>query len=110
MCGDMLRFCSRLHTCLFPPRPGQSTASRGKMRRSAWISLLGAVAAQAAFVSTAEAGPSDAVLVGQVKDAGTGNGIEGAVVVVTGEKLQGERTMTTNSAGLYRIPNLPPGT
>lgn len=79
------------------------------MRRSAWISLLGAVAAQAAFVSTAEAGPSDAVLVGQVRDTATGEGVEGAVVVVTGEKIQGERTMTTNASGLYRIQNLPPG-
>lgn len=79
------------------------------MRRSAWITLLGAVAAQAAIVSTAEAGVSDATLVGQVRDTSTGQGIEGAVVVVTGEKLQGERTMTTNASGLYRISNLPPG-
>lgn len=80
------------------------------MRRSAWITILGAVAAQAAVVSTVEAGPSDAVLVGVIRDASTGEGIEGAVVIVTGERLQGERTMTTNVSGLYRIPNLPPGT
>lgn len=80
------------------------------MRRSAWITILGAVAAQAAIVSTAEAGPSDAVLVGVIKDASTGEGIEGAVVIVTGEKIQGERTVTTNVSGLYRISNLPPGT
>nr|WP_276600551.1 MULTISPECIES: TonB-dependent receptor [unclassified Nannocystis] len=80
------------------------------MRRSAWITILGAVAAQAAVVSTAQAGPSDAVLVGVVRDASTGEGIEGALVIVTGEKIQGERTMTTNVSGLYRIPNLPPGT
>src|SRR5690606_22449003 len=87
-----------------------STAKRGTMRRSAWIAILGAVAAQAAVVSTAEAGPSDAVLVGVIRDASTGEGIEGALVIVTGERLQGERTMTTNPSGLYRIPNLPPGT
>lgn len=80
------------------------------MRRSAWITILGAVAAQAAVVSTAEAGPSDGVFVGVVRDASTGEGIEGALVIVTGEKIQGERTMTTNVSGLYRIPNLPPGT
>ncbi len=80
------------------------------MRRSAWITILGAVAAQAAIVSTAEAGPSDATLVGVVRDASTNEGIEGAVVVVTGEKLQGERTMSTNANGLYRIPSLAPGT
>jgi len=79
------------------------------MRRSAWITILGAVAAQTAIVSTAEAGPSDAVLVGKVRDSSTGEAIEGAVVVVTGEKLQGERTMTTNASGLYRIQDLPPG-
>lgn len=80
------------------------------MRRSAWITILGAVAAQVAVVSTAEADTNDATLVGVVRDASTGEGIEGAVVIVTGEKIQGERTMTTNVSGLYRIPNLPPGT
>lgn len=80
------------------------------MRRSAWITIVGALAAQAAIVSTAEAGPSDAELRGVIRDANTGEGIEGAVVIVTGEKLQGERTMTTGVGGLYRIANLPPGT
>jgi hypothetical protein len=79
------------------------------MRRSAWITIFGAVTAQAAISSTAEAGPNDAILVGVVKDVTTGEPIEGAVVVVRGEKLQGERTQTTNISGLYRIPNLPPG-
>jgi hypothetical protein len=71
---------------------------------------LGAVAAQTALVSTAEAGPNDATVTGVVRDASTGNGVEGAVVVITGEKLQGERVRTTDISGLYRIPNLPPGT
>ena len=79
------------------------------MRRSVWISIFGAVTAQAGFSSTAEAGPNDATLVGVVRDASTGEAVEGAVVVVQGEKLQGERTQTTNISGLYRIPNLPPG-
>jgi outer membrane receptor protein involved in Fe transport len=79
------------------------------MRRSAWISIFGAVAAQTVVVSTAEAGINDAVLIGVVRDARTREAVEGAVVVVTGDKLQGERTMTTNVSGLYRIPNLPPG-
>ncbi len=79
------------------------------MRRSAWYTILGALTAQVAIVSTAEAGPSDSVIKGVIRDAGTGQGIEGAVVVITGEKLQGERTMTSNASGLYRIPNLPPG-
>ena len=80
------------------------------MRRSAWISILGAVAAQTALVSTAEAGPNDATVTGVIRDASTGSGVQGAVVVITGEKLQGERVRTTDASGLYRIPNLPPGT
>lgn len=79
------------------------------MRRSAWITILGAATAQLAISSTAEAGQNDAILIGVVRDASTGEAIEGAVVVVQGEKLQGERTQTTNVSGLYRIPNLPPG-
>jgi hypothetical protein len=79
------------------------------MRRSAWISIFGALTAQVAISSTAQAGPNDAILVGVVKDVTTGEAIEGAVVVVRGEKLQGERTQTTNVSGLYRIPNLTPG-
>lgn len=79
------------------------------MRRSAWITILGAVAAQTVITSTAEAGPNDAILVGVVRDVVTGEPVEGAVVVVRGEKLQGERTQTTNVSGLYRLPNLTPG-
>jgi len=80
------------------------------MHRSAWITILGAVAAQTALISTAEAAPSDATVIGVVRDASTGEGVQGAVVVITGEKLQGERVRTTDISGLYRIPNLPPGT
>lgn len=80
------------------------------MRRSVWISIFGAFAAQTVLVSQAEAGPNDAVLIGVIKDASSGQGVEGAVVVITGEKLQGERVRTTDLSGLYRIPNLPPGT
>ena len=80
------------------------------MRRSAWITILGAVAAQTALVSTAEAGPNDATVIGVVRDATSGEGVQGAVVVITGEKLQGERVRTTDASGLYRVPNLPPGT
>lgn len=80
------------------------------MRRSVWISIFGAFAAQTVLVQQAEAGQNDAVLIGVVKDASTGQGVEGAVVVITGEKLQGERVRTTDISGLYRIPNLPPGT
>lgn len=79
------------------------------MRRNAWIAMLGAVAAQTVVVQRAEAGPNDAVLIGVIRDASTGQPIEGAVVIVTGEHVQGERMMTTGQSGLYRIPNLKPG-
>ena len=45
------------------------------MRRSAWITILGAVAAQTALVSTAEAGPNDATVIGVVRDATSGEGV-----------------------------------
>ncbi|PRQ03292.1 TonB dependent receptor [Enhygromyxa salina] len=80
------------------------------MRRPALTAILGVVGAQIVMVSTAEAGPNDAVLTGVVRDPETKEGIEGAIVVVTGEKLQGERSMVTDATGLYRIPDLPPGT
>ncbi|MCA9690073.1 MAG: TonB-dependent receptor [Nannocystaceae bacterium] len=60
-------------------------------------------------MQTAEAGPSDAVLTGVVRNPSTNEAIEGAVVVVTGEHLIQERSMSTDSNGVYRIPNLPPG-
>jgi len=67
------------------------------------------VATQAVVIQEAEAGPNDGVLTGVIRDPGSGQTVEGAVVIVTGDKLQGERTMVTDSNGLYRIPNLPPG-
>ncbi len=80
------------------------------MRRSAWIPILGAVVAtQAVVIQKAEASPNDAVLTGVIRDPASGSTVEGAVIIVTGEKLLGERTMVTDSNGLYRIPNLPPG-
>lgn len=47
------------------------------MRRSVWISIFGAFAAQTVLVSQAEAGPNDAVLIGVIKDASSGQGVEG---------------------------------
>lgn len=88
----------------------RESLARSKLGRArAWTTALCVLAAETAIVSTAEAGPGDSVLVGVVRDASDGDGIEGAVVIVTGEKLQGERTMTTDARGLYRIPDLPPG-
>ncbi len=79
------------------------------MHKNAWIAAFGAVAAQLFIVPSAEAGPNDAVLTGVIRNPETGEGIEGAVVIVTANSLQGERSVTTDESGLYRIPDLPPG-
>ena len=48
-------------------------------------------------------------LVGQVVDAGTGRPVASAVVIATGEALQGERSAHTDASGAFELPNLPPG-
>lgn len=69
-----------------------------------------AVAAQLAIVSTAQAERGTATLTGFVRDATTGEPIEGALVVVQSTALQGEESFTTDARGTYRLPNLPAGT
>jgi Carboxypeptidase regulatory-like domain/TonB dependent receptor/TonB-dependent Receptor Plug Domain len=49
------------------------------------------------------------VLTGIVSDAATGKPIPDVVVTATSPTLQGEEVTVTDSAGLYRIPQLPPG-
>src|ERR1700761_8673363 len=46
---------------------------------------------------------------GVVKDS-TGANIAGAVVVIEGSGLIGNKTLTTNSSGYYRFINIPSGT
>lgn len=70
---------------------------------------LGALAAQVAVVQSAKADQGDAVIIGIVKDAQTGDPIAEASVSVTGESLQGEQAVITDSSGIFRLPNLPPG-
>jgi hypothetical protein len=84
------------------------------MKRSrAWLviflSLCTTAILQSTWIPLAEAGPEDAVVTGVIRDPVSGERLEGALVVVTGEKLQGKRSMTTDESGLYRIPDLPPG-
>ncbi|HRI67972.1 MAG TPA: TonB-dependent receptor [Polyangium sp.] len=50
------------------------------------------------------------VVTGVVRDASTKAPIKDAIVTVTSPALQGEQIVLTDSAGQYRIPNLPPGT
>ncbi len=83
------------------------------MRRNAWFAIflsIGSTAAlQLTHVRSAEASNNDAVVTGIIRNPETNEGIEGALVVVSGDKLQGERQMTTDRYGLYRIPDLAPG-
>jgi len=71
---------------------------------------MGALAAQAAVVQSAKADQGDAVIIGVVRDAQTGDPIAEASVSVTSESLQGEQAVITDSSGIFRLPNLPPGT
>ena len=50
------------------------------------------------------------VLTGNVVDAATKAPVSDVVVTATSPGLQGEQVVVTDSTGLYRIPQLPPGT
>jgi hypothetical protein len=50
-----------------------------------------------------------AVVTGMVKDAATGQPMEWVTVTATSPSLQGEQFSFTDAAGVYRVPNLPPG-
>lgn len=70
---------------------------------------MGALAAQAAVVSTAKADQGEAVVIGIVRNAQTGDPIAEASVSVTSENLIGEQAVITDASGIFRLPNLPPG-
>lgn len=61
------------------------------------------------FALSAIAQETTAGLQGTVKDP-SGAVVAGAQVVVTANTLVGEKTTTSDSAGYYRLANLPPGT
>lgn len=61
------------------------------------------------FASFAQA-QTTSVLTGTVTDAATGKPLSGVVVTATSPALQGERTIVTNAAGIYRMLELSPGT
>ena len=50
------------------------------------------------------------VLTGNVTDASTKAPVSDVVVTATSPNLQGEQVVVTDSSGLYRVPQLPPGT
>jgi hypothetical protein len=50
------------------------------------------------------------VLIGNVVDAATKAPVGDVVVTATSPALQGEQVVVTDATGLYRVPQLPPGT
>ncbi|HZW90125.1 MAG TPA: TonB-dependent receptor, partial [Myxococcaceae bacterium] len=60
--------------------------------------------------SVALAQPANSVLTGNVIDASTKAPVGDVVVTATSPGLQGEQVVVTDSSGLYRVPQLPPGT
>ena len=62
-----------------------------------------------ATVARAQSGASS-VLTGNVVDAATHAPVADVVVTATSPSLQGEQMVVTDATGLYRIPQLPPGT
>ncbi len=50
------------------------------------------------------------VLTGNVVDAQSRAPVPDVVVTATSPSLQGEQVVVTDNSGLYRIPQLPPGT
>ena len=62
-----------------------------------------------AAVARAQTGASS-VLTGNVVDASTHAPVGDVVVTATSPSLQGEQVVVTDATGLYRVPQLPPGT
>lgn len=61
------------------------------------------------FASSLAFAQGTAVLTGTVIDAATNQPVPDVVVTATSPSLQGEEIVVTDSSGLYRIPQLPPG-
>jgi hypothetical protein len=75
------------------------------------LALAGAWLAISAIAGgrDARAQTGTAVITGMVKDAATGQPMEWVTVTATSPSLQGEQFSFTDAAGVYRVPNLPPG-
>ena len=86
--------------------------SVSKRQNVVWRSARAALVAtsllcgSAVFAQTA----SSSVLTGNVVDAATKAPVADVVVTATSPGLQGEQVVVTDASGLYRVPQLPPGT
>ena len=106
---DRRRRDGRVVTCVVHSREMSALRSRSRSHRLLlWLAFLAPVA-QLFINPLAKAERKDGVLLGAVRDAASGEKLEGAVVIVQGDKLQDREIMTTDSGGYYRLPNLPTG-
>jgi hypothetical protein len=76
-------------------------------KRAAFV--LSALITWAIGIDPAHAQTGTAVLTGVVVDNGSKKPLEGVAVTATSPSAQGEQIAVTDRAGVYRIPNLPPG-
>jgi len=72
--------------------------------------LAALVLAAGLLPSVVRAQGATSVLTGNVVDTQTHAPVADVVVTATSPSLQGEQVVVTDSSGLYRIPQLPPGT
>ena len=54
-------------------------------------------------------GKAEPVLHGFVTDASTKKPVQGVTISISSPKIQGEKAFTTDAAGNFKIPQLPPG-
>jgi len=88
------------------------TVGGGRARIERRFSLVFACLLWLAFSATtrnAHAQQGAGVFIGTVIDASTREPLADVVVTVTSPALQGEQTVLTDGAGVYRVPDLPPG-
>ena len=75
-------------------------------RRGTWFAWLVALLVPSAVLAQG----ATSVLTGNVVDAATKVPVPDVVVTATSPSLQGEQVVVTDATGLYRVPQLPPGT
>jgi len=80
-------------------------AELGTTRRARACALLLGLLPSAALAQA-----STSVLIGNVVDSSTKQPVADVVVTATSPSLQGEQVVVTDATGLYRVPQLPPGT
>lgn len=84
------------------------------VRRTAWRPpghwLVAVTLCLSCFLPLVASAQGVSVLTGTVTDAATGKPAPDVTVTARSPSLQGEQTTFTDASGVYRIPQLPPGT